>query len=75
MIKDRALWEEWEARFVASQPADFQRNLRLLEAMYEHARSLGAFPPLDPLAGLEAKIKLAQKLNVSTLARADRDRP
>jgi hypothetical protein len=72
MIKDTALWEKWEAQTVLSQPADFQRNLRLLDAMYEHARALGAFPPADALAGLETKIALAKALNVRPAAGTDR---
>lgn len=72
MIKDVALWERWEAQAVLSQPADFQKNLRLLEAMYEHARALGAFPPADPLEGLETKIALAKALNVCSPAGEDR---
>jgi len=72
MIKDRALWEKWEAQTVLSQPVEFQRNLRLLDAMYEHARALGAFPPADPLEGLETKIALAKALNVRPAAGTDR---
>jgi hypothetical protein len=64
MIRDRAFWEWWEAKNILSQPADFGRNLRLLEAMYAHASSLGAFPVPEPLAGLETKIRLARALNV-----------
>ncbi|MGH9431825.1 MAG: hypothetical protein ACRD3T_09805 [Terriglobia bacterium] len=66
MIKDTVFWESWEAHAVLSQPADFQQNLRLLDAMYEHARRLGIFPGADPLAGLEAKLRLAEALNVPT---------
>ena len=66
MIKDKALWEAWEAQVLLSQPPDFRRNMRLLESMYEHARSLGVFPVADPLEGLETEIKLATVLNVRT---------
>ena len=63
MIKDVAFWEKWEAQTVLRQPADFARNLRLVEALYEHARRLGAFPPSHPLEGLENDIALAKALN------------
>ena len=63
MIKDRALWEAWEAQYIASEPLDFRRNLRAFEAMYEYARSLGRFHPADSLDGLESRIKLARVLN------------
>lgn len=63
MIKDVAFWEAWEREYIAKEPVDFARNLRLLDAMYEHARLLGAFPPADPLEGIEVKIRVARILN------------
>ena len=66
MVIHPEFWAEWEARFVASEPADFQRNLKLLEAMYEHACALGVFPLADPLEGLETDIRVAKALNVRT---------
>ena len=63
MIKDVAFWEAWELEYIAKEPVDFLRNLRLLDAMYEHARLLGAFPPADPLEGIEVKIRMARILN------------
>jgi hypothetical protein len=63
MIKDRALWEAWEAQYIASEPPDFRRNLRIFEAMYEYARLLGRFHPADSLDGLESRLKLARVLN------------
>jgi hypothetical protein len=66
MVKDKAFWEAWEAQFIAMEPLDFQRNLRLMNAMYEHARSMGAFPLKNPLEGLEDKIRLARMINVRT---------
>jgi hypothetical protein len=65
MIQNAAVWEEWESQAIRSEPPDFKRNLALLEAMYEHARRLGAFPPADPLEGLDIKIRLAKVLSVS----------
>lgn len=64
MIKDVSLWRAWEAAGPLREPPDFSRNLRLLEAMYDLARTLGAFPPADPLAGLETDIRMARILNV-----------
>ncbi|MBI4165272.1 MAG: hypothetical protein HY508_06005 [Acidobacteria bacterium] len=66
MIRDAQSWADWEARYLASEPADFRRNLRLLEAMYEHARALGVFPLADPMEGLETDIRVAKALNVRT---------
>jgi hypothetical protein len=74
MIKDRAYWTRWEAQGPLREPPDFWRALRLCEAMYEHARSLGQFPPSDPLAGIENKIALARTLNVRSVAGTDQPR-
>lgn len=65
MIKDVKAWQEWEDRYNASQPVDYEHNLRLADAMLEHARALGVFPPKDPLEGIETKIQLARVLNCS----------
>jgi hypothetical protein len=75
MIKDKALWQAWEEQTILSQAPDFQRNLRLLEAMYEHARALANFTPSDPLAGVELKARLARTVNVSTASGTNRARP
>jgi hypothetical protein len=72
LIKDRALWEKWEAALIASEPPDFQKNLQMVEWMYEHARSLGAFDRLGPLEGIETKIRLAAVVNAPTALGKDR---
>ena len=74
MIENRALWEAWEAEFIRSEPADFQRNLQLVEWMYEHAQALGAFQRADPLEGIETKIRLAAVVNAPTTPGKDRSR-
>ena len=66
MIKDLLLWEKWERETQLSQPADFRRNLRLLEAMYEEARALGVMAVPPALEGLESRLRLAMVLNVRT---------
>ena len=72
MIKDVKLWSAWEAEGPLREPPDFQRNLRLLEGMYELARSLRVFPPAEPLAGLETDIHMARVINVRGTAATDR---
>ncbi len=66
MIKDPLYWEKWERETQLSQLADFRRNLRLLEAMYEEARALGAFAEPPGLDGLESRLRLARALNSLT---------
>jgi hypothetical protein len=66
VIKDRAFWEAWETEMLMRQPADFRRNLRLLEAMYEEARALGVMAVPPALEGLESRLRLGRVLNVRT---------
>ena len=63
MIRDKALWEQFEAAWQRGQPTDFAANWRVFEALLEHARALGAWPPEDPLEGLEHDIALAKVVN------------
>lgn len=72
MIKDVGAWTAWEEAGPLREPPDFHRNLRLLQAMYDLARSLGAFPSADPLAGLDTDIRMARTLNVRGSAGTDR---
>ena len=63
MIRDPEAWQAWEDELIRSEPADYHQNLRIFEAMCEHARRLGVFPPKNPLEGLEIKLRLARDLN------------
>lgn len=64
MIRNPEKWREWEESGPLSEPADFKKNLQIVDAMYQFARSLGVFPPKDPLDGIEADIRIAKALNV-----------
>ena len=64
MIKDLTLWEKWERETLLREPADFRRNLRLLEGMYEEARALEVMAAPPALEGLESRLRLARLLNV-----------
>jgi hypothetical protein len=63
MIKDRAYWEAWEAQGPLPEPLTPEQAFAVCNTMYEHAKSLGAFPPADPLAGIETKIAVARAMN------------
>jgi hypothetical protein len=72
MIKDVKYWEEWEREYIRSQPVDVARNIAIFDAMYQHARAIGAVPPADPMEGIEVKIRIARALNVHTPDPKDR---
>ena len=56
-------FREFEDRLAASGQADVSRNLRMADAMYEHAVRLGAFPPKDPWEGFDVKVRMVKVLN------------
>ena len=63
MIRDRKVWEEFEARWQRSTPVNFEESMLILTTLVEHARALGAWPPADPLEGIEIDIKVAKAVN------------
>ena len=64
MIRDKALWEQWETEQLRGAPADLMHNLRLVEGLYREAQALGLLCPREPAEGLEVKIAVARVLNV-----------
>jgi hypothetical protein len=75
MINDIALWNAWERKNARQDLPDFHRNIALLDALYEHARSLGAFPLAEPLAGIDFKVGFAKALNGRRASRKDCGQP
>jgi hypothetical protein len=63
MLRSHPWLDAFEKDQLRKEPPDYFRNLRLYEAMYEHARRLGVFPLADPLEGIEHDIHLARALN------------
>jgi hypothetical protein len=63
MIRDLEHWREFENAWVASHKSDHAENLRLVDGMYELARSMGRFTAADALDGLEKNIRLAAILH------------
>lgn len=62
MVKNPHLLRRFEDEETRASPPDFERNLSLFEAMYQHARSLGVWEQgPDTLAH---KLRLARALNV-----------
>lgn len=62
MVKNPHILQRFEDDENRASPADFERNLKLLEAMFEHARALGAWERSSDT--LPTKLRLAQALNV-----------
>ena len=64
MIRNPDLVRRFEDDLARESPLDYHANLAIFEAMWEHARKLGALPACDPLEGIELDIRLAGALNV-----------
>ncbi|MGZ8896322.1 MAG: hypothetical protein ACXW3H_08960 [Candidatus Aminicenantales bacterium] len=63
MIKNSKKLQAFEADRIRAEKVDVERNLRILDALYEEAVMLGALPPKDPLEGIETKIRIAKAVN------------
>ncbi len=62
VIRNPDILAEFERNWIASQPLDFERNLRIADAMLALARDLGQWPRPDPLEGIEKDIELSRLL-------------
>lgn len=63
MIKNYSLLQKFENSFIKNEPMSFDKALRLFTALYNEAKTLGVFPPKDPLEGIEVDIKIAKIVN------------
>lgn len=63
MLRDPKAWRNFENERIRREPVDLQRNIYIYEEMAKEAKSLGVFPPKNPLEGLEHKIRLTGVLN------------
>ena len=62
MVKNPHILQSFEDEESRASLPDFERNLRLFEAMYEHARALGVWDQGPDT--LPVKLRLARALNV-----------
>jgi hypothetical protein len=62
IIRTREL-DEFEKEQIRKERPDLERNLKIVESLYELAIELGALPPKDPLEGIELKIWMAKVIN------------
>ena len=63
MVKNAAALARFETEFVRSEPADFGRNLAIVEALAQEAEALGVFRRQDPLEGIETIVRVARAVN------------
>ncbi|MBM3294067.1 MAG: hypothetical protein FJY82_06025 [Candidatus Aminicenantes bacterium] len=63
MVKNGMKLQAFEAARIRAEKVDVEQNFRILDALYKEAAMLGAFPPADPLEGIEVKIRIAKAVN------------
>jgi len=63
MVKNPKLLAMFEDKELRKERLSYKEALRIFEAMWREAVSLGIFPPKDPLEGIEDDIRLARILN------------
>jgi hypothetical protein len=65
MITNPSYYSSHKARFLAEEKLTLDEKYRILEALYEEARSMGSFGEGDLLLGLQDDIRLAAALNAN----------
>jgi hypothetical protein len=63
LIADKDRLERFESDFLKRDKVDYARNLAILDAMWREAVTLKAFPPADPLEGIDIDMKIAKVVN------------
>jgi len=64
MIKNAEILREFERNFVSGQGRlPYAQSRDLFASMWKEGVTLGVFPPVDPLAGVEVDIRMARILN------------
>jgi hypothetical protein len=56
-------FEKFELELLRREKPDIESNYKILESLYQEAKSLGIIPLKNPLDGLEIDIKIARVLN------------
>lgn len=63
MIRDPEGWRRWEEASLAAAPLNYEQRLRWYDAAIAHARTLGVWPPQDPMEGFEEKLEYIHRLH------------
>ena len=63
MIRDTKLLQKFENNLLKKELISYNDSLKIFEALWHEANTLGILPSKDPLDGIEVKIKIAKILN------------
>ena len=56
-------WQKFEDELASHEDLTLEQKYKILDGMYEEARSLGLFPSANPLEGLDVDIRIAKAVN------------
>jgi hypothetical protein len=62
MVQHPEILEDFERRWDARQPADYEEHLRMMNAMCLWAQKMGQFPRRDLLEGVEEIVNFSRIL-------------
>ena len=63
MVRNAKLLPRFEDEQLRKEKLSYEQALKIFEAMWKEAVSLGVLPLKDPLEGIETDIELARVLN------------
>ncbi len=61
--RDNKLLKELERKLIKEEKLSLEEALKIFEAMWQEAVTLGVLPPKDPLEGIEVDIRIAKIVN------------
>ncbi|MFH2045323.1 MAG: hypothetical protein ABIK92_09265 [Pseudomonadota bacterium] len=64
MINDSETLRKFERDFISGQKRiGYKQSLKIFTAMWEEGLTLGVFPPVNPMSGIETDIRISRILN------------
>ena len=63
MIKNTELLQKFEDNLLKKEMLSYGEAIKIFEALWLEANTLGTLPSRDPIEGIEIKIKIAKILN------------
>jgi hypothetical protein len=63
MIKDTKILRKFENNLLRNEQLSYSEALKIFEALWNEAVTLGVLPSKNPLDGIDVKIKITEILN------------
>jgi len=63
MVRNPRILKEFEENLVGKSKPDYHKNVKIVNALLQHARKMGKFPPKNRLEDIELDIRYARAIN------------